>query len=85
MDSRLHEVAKRGIDHALPLDTILSSESPAFDAQREMAFASRIVAAVAVMELAVVGQLDACRMKRELKPVKHFGCDRSGSLGIHRA
>ena len=48
-----------------------------------MALAGRVVAAVAAMRFAVVGQLDARRRKRRVEPAQHFGCDRTGFLSVH--
>ena len=58
MDPLVEQVAERRVDQPLALDPRLAGEGRAFDRQAEMAFASRIVAAVAAMLLAVVGQLD---------------------------
>ena len=58
MDSVLHQVPERAIDHPLSLDTVLASECGAFDAQAEVAFACGIISAVPAMLLAVVDELD---------------------------
>jgi len=42
----MHEVAERLIHQPLPLDARLADELRAFDLQREVAFAGRIVSAV---------------------------------------
>ena len=76
-----HQVAERGIDHSLAFDTVLAREGRAFDAQAEMAFAGRVVAAVAAVLLAVVGELDPRRRKRRVEPAEHFSRDRSGFSG----
>ena len=52
------------MDEPLPLDPRLPSESCALDAQREMALAFRVMAAVAAMLLAVVDQVDGGWSKR---------------------
>ena len=57
--TRLHQVAERPIDHPLAFDTALAREIRAFDPQAEVALASRIIAAVPAVLLAVVDQLDA--------------------------
>jgi len=64
MDSGVHEVAERGIDHPLAFDTALAREGRAFDPQAEVAFAGRIVTAVPSMLLAVVDELDQRWRKR---------------------
>ena len=69
MDALLHEVAERGIDQPLPLDPRLAGKGRAFDLEAEMAFAGRVVAAVAAMGFAVVGELEqgrasACSSRR---------------------
>lgn len=46
------------MDHALALYTIHANKRRAFDHQREVAFARRIVTAVAAMLLAIVDKLD---------------------------
>jgi len=58
VDSGLHEISERGIDHPLPIDAIFACKGRAFDAQGEMALACRVVAAVPAMLLAVVDKLD---------------------------
>ena len=59
MDSFAHQVAKRGIDKALPFDAAFTGENGAFDCQAEMTLAGGIVASVAAVLLAVVDELDA--------------------------
>src|SRR5690349_9140338 len=83
MDSDVHEIAKRSIDHPLPLDTVLAPERRAFDPQREVALAGRIVAAVAAMLLAIVNKVEARWRKRRVQPCQHFGRDRTSFLGVH--
>lgn len=56
MNPVLHQVSKRGVDHALPFDTVSPSERSAFDVQREMTLARWIVAGMAPVLLAVVDQ-----------------------------
>ena len=58
MDSGLHQVTERGIDHPLSFDTALSDECRTLNAKRKVAFAGRIVAAVAAMLLTIVDELD---------------------------
>ena len=83
MDPLPHEVAKRGINHALPLDAILAPKRRAFNAQGEVTLAGEIVAAMASVLLAVVDQLDADWTERRVEPAKHFSRDRTGFLGVH--
>src|SRR4051812_19224478 len=77
VDSAFHQIAEGGIDHALPLHTVFARERRAFDLQREVTLAFRIVAAVAAMLLAVVGQLQPRGQKRRTEASEHFSCDRS--------
>ena len=63
MDPLAHQVAERGIDHPLAFDTVLAGKGRTFDRQGEVAFAGRIVAAVAAVLLAVVDQLDHASAK----------------------
>ena len=73
------QVAERGIDHPLPLDARLAGEGGAFDHQREMAFAGRIVAAVAaVLSRCRRSRSSTGRRKRRFSRRQHFGGDRSG-------
>src|SRR3954468_2942895 len=83
VDSFAHEVAERGIDHALPLNPRLAGECGTFDRQREMAFAGGIVAAMPAMSLAVVDELNARRRKRRVEPVTHFSRHRTGVRNVH--
>src|SRR6185369_15274536 len=83
MDSGLHQVAERRVDHPLPLDTVLADEGRTFDAKREVAFTGGIVAAVAPMLLAFIDEFDRRRGKRRIEAGKHFSCDRAGFLGVH--
>lgn len=83
MNSGLHEVPKRGIDHPLALHTALAGKLRAFDSQAEMAFARRIISAVSSVLFTVVRQLDVCRQKRRIEPRKHLSRDRTGSLDVH--
>src|SRR5436190_7914900 len=85
MDAFAHQVAERGIDEPLAVDAGLAGEGRAFDQQREMAFAGRVVAAVAAVLLALVDKLDPGRAKRRIEPRKHFGCDGAGALRVHRS
>src|SRR4029079_11905917 len=85
VNSRLHQVAERRIDHPLPLHTALPHEGRAFDPQREVAFAGGVVAAVAAMLFAVVDQFDAARRKRRAEAGKHFRRDRTGFSSVHGA
>lgn len=64
MNPLVKQVAECSMDEPLPLDPRLSSESRAFDAQREMALALRVMTAVATMLFAVVDELDERRRKR---------------------
>ena len=59
MDSCVHQMSKRRIDHSLPFDTALAGERLAFDPQAEVTLARGVVAAMAVVLLAVVDQIDA--------------------------
>src|SRR5689334_16764302 len=83
MDSGVHQLAQRRINHPLPFDTVLSFEGGTLDGQREVALACRIVAAVATMLLAVVAEFDRRRLERRVEAARHFGRDRSGSLSVH--
>ena len=67
VDPLVHQIAQRGIDRALPLDAAHSGEGGAFDGQAEMAFAGRIVAAVAAMLFAVVDQRQTGRRERGVR------------------
>ena len=67
MDALVEQVAERVMDQALALDARLASERRAFNAQAEMAFARRIVAAVAAVRFAVIDQFDLARAEG-LKP-----------------
>jgi glutathione S-transferase len=51
VDSGLHQLAERPIDHALPFDTALAREGRAFDAQAEVALARRVITAMTPMLL----------------------------------
>ena len=57
MNPLAQQFAERGVDFALPLDSVQPGESGAFDDQREMAFAARIVAGVTDMLVALVLEL----------------------------
>ena len=83
MDSGIHEIAERRINHALPFHTTPARECRAFDVQREMAFAFRVVAAVAAMLLAVVDELNPAGRKRRVEPAEHFSRNWSSSLVAH--
>lgn len=83
MDSRVHEIAERGIDHPLPFDTAFPGECGAFEPQREMALACRVVAGVSAMLLTVIDELDPRRGKCRVEPREHFSRDRSDGLGVH--
>ena len=83
MDSGLHEVTKSGIDHSLAFDTALAGKGCTLDAQREVALAGWIVAAVAAVLLTFVNELDPGRRKSRVEASEHFSRNRSGSLGCH--
>ena len=83
MDPFAHQIAERCIDQSLPIDSVLSDKNRTFDAQLEVAFAFRIVAAVTAMLLALVDELYPGWRKRRIEPAKHFSCDRTGSLCVH--
>ena len=83
MDPPMHQVTKRGVDHALTLHPALAGEGRAFDVEAEMTFAGRIMPAVTAVFLAVVDQFDPCRRKRRDEAREHFSRDRSGSLVRH--
>src|SRR5437868_8743841 len=85
MDSRLHQVAERGIDHPLAFEAVLFRERRALDAQGEMAFACRIVTAVPAMLLAVVDEFDQRRRKRRVEAGEHFSRHRSAFSRVHAA
>jgi hypothetical protein len=84
MDSIAHQVAERGIDLALALDTVEAGECGTFDRQREVAFATRIMAGMADMMIALVLKLEAGRIERSGKPLDHFACNWTGGSGAHR-
>lgn len=84
MDTLVHEVAERCIDHPLPLDAVLTRERPTLDAQGEMALAEGVVAGVSKMPFAVVYEFNPGGRKRRIEPAKHFSRDRAGSLCVHR-
>jgi hypothetical protein len=79
MDPVADQLAQRGMDHALPLDPALAGKSRAFDHQREVAFAGRVVAAMPAMLLAIIDQLEPCRCKRRAEQAAHL--DRDGAGG----
>ena len=61
MDSGIHQLAERGIDHSLTFDPRFAGKRRAFDKQAEMAFAGRVVPAVAAMGFAIVAKIDPGR------------------------
>jgi hypothetical protein len=63
VDSAFHQVAKRPVDHPLPLDARPAAEGGAFHLEGEVALARRIVAGMAAMLFAVVDQLDVARLR----------------------
>src|SRR6476646_1219611 len=83
VDALVHQVAERGIDHPLALDTRFAGEGGAFDRQAEVTFPGGIVAAVPAVLLAVVGELEPIRRQRRIEPAQHFARNRAGSRGVH--
>ncbi len=57
VDPFAHEVAERGVNHALSLHAAFSGEFGAFDAKREVAFSLGIIALVAEVPFAFVDEL----------------------------
>lgn len=84
MDSLAHQVAERGVDLALALDAVEPGECGAFDRQREVAFAARVVAGVADMMIALVFKLEAGRRQGRSQPLDHLAGNRTGGSGAHR-
>lgn len=54
MNPLLQQIGERGIDRALTLDAAHAREAGGDDLDREVAFAARIVARMAAVQLAVV-------------------------------
>jgi len=61
VDSGIHQLAERGIDHSLAFDPRFADKRRAFDKQGEMAFASGVVPTVAAMSFAIVVKVDPGR------------------------
>ena len=85
MDPIVHEVAECGVDLALPIDAAQPGKGGAFDDQREMALAARVVAGVPDMLVALVIEHQPGRRQRGRQPLDHLGCDGSGGDGRHRS
>ena len=83
MHPLLQQIAERGMDQALALDSRLADEGGAFDQQAEMGFAGRIVAAMAAVLLAVVVERQNGRLQRRFEAPTHFGRNRSGASVCH--
>ena len=64
MDAVVEEVGEGGVDEALAGDAGLAGEGGAFDGQREMAFASRIMAGVADVLGALILELEPGGLER---------------------
>ena len=63
VDAAAGDVAERGVDHALALESGHAGESHALDGDGEVRFAAAIVASVAVVAGAVVNDFEAGRRK----------------------
>jgi hypothetical protein len=74
-------VAQRGVDHALALETRDAIESRAFDFDGEVRFATAIMPGVAVVAGAVVDNLKACRRKGLFEYQSDFLSDFGGDIG----
>ena len=85
MNPLAHQVAQRGIDPALAFDATETCERGAFDGQREMALAARVVAGVPNMLVTLVFQVEPAGVQRGGEPLDHFAGDRSCGGGAHRA
>ena len=84
MDSLAHQVAERGIDFALALDAVEPGECGAFDRQREVAFATRIMAGVADVMIALVLKIEAGRRQGRSQSLDHLAGNRAGGSDAHR-
>src|SRR5688572_6335205 len=84
VDPFLHQLAERGIDFSLPLDPVEAGECGAFDGQREMALAARVMAGMADMLVALVFQLEAGGREGGGQPLDHFAGNGSGGGVRHR-
>lgn len=78
MDAVTHQLSKRGMDFALPFDPAEAGESGAFDGEREMALAARVMAGMADVLLALVLKFEPGGRERGGQPLDHFPGDRSG-------
>ena len=81
----MHQVAERGINPPLPLDPVLAGERGAFDDEREMTLAARVVAGVPDVLLALVFKLQPGGRQSGGQPLDHLGCDRSGGGVRHHS
>ena len=84
MDPLAHQVTERSVDLPLPLDPVQAGESGAFDNQREMAFAPRVVPGVPDMLIALVFEFHPSWRERGRQPLNHLAGDRSGGSFGHR-
>lgn len=78
MDALVHQFAERGVNSALPLDPVQAYESGAFDDEREVAFAARIMAGVADMLVALVLELQPGGRQGDGQALDHLAGDRAG-------
>ena len=84
MDPLAHQVAECGVDFALTLDTVEPGKCWALDDQREVAFATRIMAGMPDVTIALVLKLEAGRIECRGQPFDHFAGNRAGGSGAHR-
>ena len=84
MDALLHEVAERGINLPLAINPVQSFKCRAFDDEREMAFATRIVSRVADVLVALVFEREAGGAQCCGEPLDHLAGDRSGGSVRHQ-
>ena len=77
----MHQVTERGIDRALAGDAVEADEGGRFDDQREMAFASAVVAGVADVAIALVVEFEPGRGEGCDEATPDLGGDRSGGGG----
>ena len=85
VDAVVHEVAERGVNEALAGDARVACEGGAFDRQREVAFAARVMTGVANVVRALVLELKARGAKRLGEEARDFGGDGGGGSWVHAA
>ncbi len=84
MNPLAHQFAERSINLPLPFYPAQAGKGPAFDRQREMAFAARIVAGMADVLLTLVLKIQKCRRQCGRQPFDHLASDGSGGGVRHR-